>query len=123
MNVGFTPHAYDDLRAIRYWIAVDDARAADRVVSRIVQTAMMFGSFPLLGRAGRVEGTREFSVAGLPYPIVYAIASESDLKESCAAAITGPVSARLTRNRRCRAAVQLSRVGCERAGTELIAQL
>lgn len=79
MNVRFTPQAYDDLKAIREWIGEDDVRAADRVVSRIVQTAMMFGQFPRLGRAGRVEGTREFSVVGLPYLIIYAIASESEI--------------------------------------------
>ena len=79
MNVNFTPQARDDLRAIRDWIAADDPSAADRVVSRIAQTAMMFGQFPLLGRAGRVQGTREFSVVGLPYLLVYSIASESDV--------------------------------------------
>lgn len=79
MNVSFTPKAYDNLRTIRDWIAEDDARAADRVINRIVQTAMMFGQFPLLGRQGRVEGTREFSVVGLPYLIVYLIVSESEI--------------------------------------------
>ena len=79
MNVNFTPQARADLLAIRDWIAADDDRAADRVVSRILQTAMMFGQFPMLGRAGQVDGTREFSVAGLPYLIVYAIASETDI--------------------------------------------
>lgn len=79
MNVSFTPEAARDLTAIRDWIATDDPRAADRVVSRILQTAMMFGQFPLLGRIGQVAGTREFSVVGLPYLIVYAIASESDI--------------------------------------------
>ncbi|MCP3734815.1 type II toxin-antitoxin system RelE/ParE family toxin [Sphingomonas sp. RP10(2022)] len=79
MNVSFTPQARDDLIAIRDWIARDDERAADRVVSRIVQTAMMFGSFPMLGRTGQVTGTREFSVVGLPYLIVYALASETEI--------------------------------------------
>lgn len=79
MNVNFTPQARDDLAAIRDWIAQDDERAADRVVARIVQTAMMFGQFPLLGRSGLVEGTREFSVVGLPYVIVYRIASDTEV--------------------------------------------
>ncbi|MGK6318495.1 type II toxin-antitoxin system RelE/ParE family toxin [Sphingomonas sp. DT-204] len=79
MNVNFTPQARDDLAAIRSWIAEDDERAADRVIARIVQTAMMFGQFPMLGRTGVVEGTREFSVVGLPYLIVYQIASETEV--------------------------------------------
>jgi toxin ParE1/3/4 len=79
LSVRFTPQAQDDLAAIRDWIAEDNAQAAERVVARIVQTAMMFGQFPLLGRAGKVGGTREFSVVGLPYVIVYAIASESEV--------------------------------------------
>lgn len=65
--------------AIREWIAQDDPRAGDNVIARIAQTAMMFGQFPLLGREGQVAGTREFSVVGLPYVIVYRIASETDL--------------------------------------------
>lgn len=40
---------------------------------------MMFGQFPMLGRAGVVADTREFSVVGLPYLIVYRIASETDV--------------------------------------------
>lgn len=79
MRVNFTPQAQDDLQAIRDWIAEDDRAAADRVISRIAQTAMMFGQFPFLGRVGQVDGTREFSVVGLPYLIVYAIASESEI--------------------------------------------
>lgn len=40
---------------------------------------MMFGQFPLLGRAGMIENTREFSVVGLPYLIVYRIASDTEV--------------------------------------------
>lgn len=79
MRVSFTPQARDDLQAIRNWIAEDNPVAADRVVTRIIQTAMMFGQFPMLGRAGQVADTREFSVTGLPYLIVYRIASESEI--------------------------------------------
>lgn len=79
MRVSFTPQARDDLQAIRGWIAEDSPIAADRVVTRIIQTAMMFGQFPMLGRPGQVAETREFSVTGLPYLIVYRIASESEI--------------------------------------------
>ena len=79
MNVNFTPQARDDLFSIRDWIAEDDVRVADQVIARIVQTAMMFGQFPMLGRVGRVAGTREFSVVGLPYLIVYRIESETEI--------------------------------------------
>jgi toxin ParE1/3/4 len=79
LNVNFTPEARDDLIAIREWIAEHDERAAERVLSRIRQTAMMFGQFPLLGRKGQVADTREFSVTGLPYVIVYRIASPTDI--------------------------------------------
>ena len=65
--------------AIRDWIAEDNAQAADRVIARIVQTAMMLGQFPMLGRTGQVFGTREFAVAGLPYLIVCRAASEAEL--------------------------------------------
>jgi toxin ParE1/3/4 len=77
--VNFTPQARDDLFAIRDWIAQNDSMAAERVVVRIVQTAMMFGQFPLLGRTGQVDGTREFSVVGLPYLIVYSLASADEV--------------------------------------------
>ncbi|MBY0520223.1 MAG: type II toxin-antitoxin system RelE/ParE family toxin [Sphingomonas sp.] len=66
------------MQAIREWIANDNERAADQVVARIVQTAMMFGQFPMLGRPGKVADTREFSVVRLPYLIVYRIASETE---------------------------------------------
>lgn len=79
MNVNFTPQALEDLSQIKHYIAEHDERAADRVISRIRQVIQMFESFPLLGREGMVEGTREFAVPGLSYVIVYQIVSATDL--------------------------------------------
>lgn len=79
MNVNLTPQAHDDLRAIHAWIAEDNQRAADTVLGRILQTVTMFGKFPMLGRPGQIDGTREFPVTGLPYLIVYTITSETEL--------------------------------------------
>jgi len=79
LRVNFTPEARDDLIAIRDWIAQDNELAAERVVSRIIQIAMMFGQFPKLGHVGDVAGTRVFVVPGLPYRVVYAIAAEEEI--------------------------------------------
>lgn len=79
MNVNFTPEARADLIAVRDWISQDDERAADRVLSRIRQAAVILGQFPMMGRVGLVEGTREFSVTGLPYVIVYQLVTATDL--------------------------------------------
>ena len=79
MNVNFTPQALDDLISICEWIAQDDPRTAERIVSRIRQTVILFGLFPNMGHDGDVPGTREFKVTGLPYLIVYRIASVTEL--------------------------------------------
>lgn len=79
MNVNFTPEALSDLEQIHGYIAEFNAPAADRIISRLRQVIQIFESFPLLGREGEVEGTREFAVAGLPYTIVYQIASKTEI--------------------------------------------
>jgi len=79
LNVKFTPQARADLIGIRAWIAEDDDRAADRVLSRIRQTAMLLGQFPMMGRPGQGEDTREFTVTGLPYVLVYQLVTPTDL--------------------------------------------
>ncbi|OLP58443.1 hypothetical protein BJF93_16325 [Xaviernesmea oryzae] len=70
-KIEFTPQAVADLQEIHAHIATSDASAAQRVISRIRQVIEIFEGFPLLGRNGLVEGTREFAIAGLPYTIVY----------------------------------------------------
>jgi len=79
LNVNFTPQAIADLSEIHAHIAQFDRNAADRVLSRIRQVIEIFENFPLLGREGIIEGTREFAISGLPYTIVYWIISASDL--------------------------------------------
>lgn len=79
MNVNFTQQAVADLREIHAAIAEFDAPTAGRVISRIRQVVEIFENFPLLGRPGIVDGTREFAISGLPYTIVYRIASATEL--------------------------------------------
>ncbi len=79
MRIRLTPQARQELLDIRTYIAADDPRAADRVVSRIRQTLLMLAQFPMIGRAGRVQGTREFSVTGLSFVVVYRLPGDDQL--------------------------------------------
>jgi toxin ParE1/3/4 len=46
---------------------------ADDVFYKIEKAAEVLTQFPKLGRQGKMRGTRELSVAGTPYRIVYEV--------------------------------------------------
>lgn len=74
MNVVWSPEALEDLIAIRRYIERDDPAAAVGVVRRIVASIEEhLPDFPDSGRPGRVSGTRELLVPGLPYIVPYRI--------------------------------------------------
>jgi len=64
--------ALDDLDSIIAYIAADNANAARKLVDRIETTADRLGR-RAVGRRGRVTGSYEKSVVGLPYIIAYAL--------------------------------------------------
>lgn len=66
-----------DLDTIVNYIAQDNADAAHRVFRAIVQTVQNLPQFPALGRPGRHPNTREITVAGLPYVIVYQVGADT----------------------------------------------
>ena len=55
------------------YIAAENPTAARRVAEAIDKAALALGGIPT-GRPGRVTGTYEKSVTGLPYILAYAIA-------------------------------------------------
>ena len=77
MIIRFSRTAERDLVAIQSYIAEDNERAAERVITRILQSIRYLAQLPNLGRPGLVEGTRELSIAGLPYVAVYRIEQDS----------------------------------------------
>ena len=79
MNLSFSREANTDLDAIKAHIALASPAAAEATVSRILQSIAILEGFPLIGRVGRVDGTREFPVTNLPFFAVYEITSETDL--------------------------------------------
>ena len=73
MNIIWYPAAERDLFALTDYIAEDNPQAALRVYDSIRKTVNRLATFPQSGRTGRVEGTRELVIPGLPYIVVYTI--------------------------------------------------
>ena len=71
MSVRWHHKAEIDLRHLSNYILQHNPKAGFRVFHKVVTTAEQLTRFPTLGRYGRVKGTRELVVSGLPYIIVY----------------------------------------------------
>ena len=79
MNVHFTPTAQSDLTQLKAYLEPRNAVAAQKQLSAIATSARMLETFPLIGKQGRVTGTRELVVPATNYILVYAILSPENL--------------------------------------------
>ena len=77
MRVRWLKVALANLDAEAEYIAKDNAAAAGRVVQKILRAVDLLKENPALGRAGRVEGTRELVVAETPYVIPYRVRGDA----------------------------------------------
>jgi addiction module RelE/StbE family toxin len=75
MQVRWTAPAAQDLQEIARFIRKDSPSAARAVAKALFDAANSLDIFPLRGRTGRVAGTRELVVPGLPYIVVYQVAA------------------------------------------------
>ena len=71
MRIRWTKKALDNLDSAIEYIAADNPTAAKKVAAKIWDCVQLLKAQPGLGRPGRVEGTRELLVSGLPYIIPY----------------------------------------------------
>jgi toxin ParE1/3/4 len=71
-DIVWSDSSLDDLDSLAAYIAADNRSAAVRVLDRIEQTVDNLAHAPT-GRTGRVAGTYEKPVRGLPYIIAYAL--------------------------------------------------
>lgn len=71
MQIRWTDKALDNLDAAVEYIAADNPMAARKVAQKIWDSVQLLKSQPGLGRPGRVVGTRELIIIGLPYVIPY----------------------------------------------------
>jgi toxin ParE1/3/4 len=74
-RVVWSRHALNDFRGVIGYIAADNPAAAERVAERIDRTIQALAATPI-GRKGRVSGTYEKVVRGLPYIVAYALGDE-----------------------------------------------
>ena len=73
MAVSLLPPAREDLRQIHDHLHFANPDAAVGTVGRILDAVDRLDSFPIVGRSGCLPGTREFTVAGLPYACIYRV--------------------------------------------------
>ncbi len=74
-RVVWSKHAHDDFRGIIGYIAQENPAAARNVATHIDRTIQTLAAKPT-GRQGRVTGTYEKILRGLPYIVAYALADE-----------------------------------------------
>ena len=74
VRLRFTAEAREHIAVIYSYIRERNPVAATQVVARIRLAAEQLAEFPRMGHVGRVPGTHEWVVRGLPYIIAYQIA-------------------------------------------------
>ena len=77
MRLEWSLFAVTDREEIFDTIEADDPGAAIAMDERIEEAIEMLPQFPLSGRSGRVDGTRELVIAGTPYIAAYRIAADT----------------------------------------------
>jgi len=65
-RVRWTKRAIRRLDEIGAYISEDDTAAAERVIARIVTSVDFLLTYPLMGRVGRINMTREMVLQDIP---------------------------------------------------------
>ena len=80
MRLRWTSRAERDLEEIAAYIGQDNPAAAVRVILELIdQVESRLLGQPAMGRPGRVLGTRELVIGGLPYVVPYRL-REKDIE-------------------------------------------
>ncbi len=76
MRLQWTLTASRNLEAVEAYIERENPVAALETVLEILRQVDVLKNHPGLGRPGRVEGTRELVITGLPYIVPYLVEGE-----------------------------------------------
>lgn len=80
MQVLWTRPALADVEALQDFIAAENPGAAWRLVDDLFdRTERLLGSNPHAGRKGRVLGTRELVLSGIPFIVAYRVTSRVEI--------------------------------------------
>ena len=71
MRIEWTLPALQHIREAREYIAIDNPTAAVHQIDLLEVAVNHLRIFPMMGRVGRRDGTRELPVPGTPYIVVY----------------------------------------------------
>jgi len=77
VTVNLSRPAENDLAAIYAYYSERDDERAERVIRAIIRACDGLADFPLLGKQGAIEGTRERLMMRYPYRLVYRIDEET----------------------------------------------
>jgi toxin ParE1/3/4 len=73
MQIFWLRRALKNLQQAHDFVAGDNADAAIHLIIDIHTAVQNLESFPMMGRSGRVTGTRELPITGTPYLVIYRI--------------------------------------------------
>jgi len=76
LRIRWLQRALLDLEEIEAYIAANSPDVAANVVVKIIKKVSLLGKQQGIGRAGRVPGTKELVVPGLPYIVPYRVKDE-----------------------------------------------
>jgi addiction module RelE/StbE family toxin len=80
MRVVWTRAALEGLETITDYVAQHNLAAALRLVDDIPErTNALLADNPMVGRVGRVAGTRELVLSGTPYIVAYQVSDQVDV--------------------------------------------
>jgi len=72
-SLEFSVQALDDMEGLYEYLIDKNQDAAKRLVKRIYNACFNIEAFPLAGRVGNMDGTREFVIPRTKYVLIYKI--------------------------------------------------
>jgi toxin ParE1/3/4 len=77
LKILWTAAALRHLSEAREYIEIDNPAAATRQIEIIETSVNHLRAFPMMGRSGRLAGTRELPIPATPYIVVYRVKEKS----------------------------------------------